>query len=98
MGDGTRRHKRAMPHLKNKRVGTVKVGIKLQGALVFDLSAGLCKRIDSAECAAASTVVAAPGVVAASLMFRSADSSNQPVVWRSRKLLRFGTLNHVSWT
>jgi hypothetical protein len=45
-GDGWRRYMRSIPHSQIKAIGTVKVGSKLQGALVLDMSEGLYRLID----------------------------------------------------
>jgi hypothetical protein len=45
-GDGWRRFMRAMPHSQIRPIGTVKVGTKLEGALVLDMSEGVYRLIE----------------------------------------------------
>ncbi len=45
-GDGWRRYVPKMPHSQVRPIGTVKVGAKLEGALVLDMTAGLYMLID----------------------------------------------------
>jgi hypothetical protein len=45
-GDGWRSYVPKMPHSQMRPIGTVKVGSKMEGALVLDLTAGLYMLID----------------------------------------------------